>query len=74
MIQVKEKQRVLLDEVKINWFFTERETDVFRAMWNDRENIETIAKQLRRPALEVVLLVIEQAELENIKERRHGLF
>lgn len=74
MIQVKEVRRVLLDEVEINWVFTERETDVFQAMWNDRENVETIAKKLKRPTLEVVLLVIEQAELENIKERKHGLF
>ncbi|WP_438310844.1 hypothetical protein [Sporosarcina sp. FA9] len=74
MIQAKEKQRVLLDEVEINWVFTVRETEVFKQMWNDRENVETIAKKLKRPTLEVVLLVIEQAELENIKERRHGLF
>lgn len=74
MIQAKEKQRVLLDDVEINWVFTERETEVFKQMWNDRENIETIAKKLKRPTLEVVLLVIEQAELENINARRHGLF
>jgi len=43
-------------------------------MWRGRENIETIAKKLKRPMLEIGLLIIEQAELGNIEQRRHGLF
>lgn len=74
MFQAKEVNRILLDEVEINWVFTERETDVFQMMWQANENIETIAKKLKRPMLEMGLLVIEQAELGNIKQRRHGLF
>lgn len=74
MIQLKEEKRVLLDEVDIDWTFTVRETLVFQMMWRSGENVETIAKKLKRPVLEIGLLVIEQAELGNIEQRRHGLF
>lgn len=74
MIQLKEQKRILMDEVDINWEFTVRETEVFKVMWNEQENIETIAKQLRRPMLEIGLLAIEQAELGETEVRRHGLF
>jgi len=74
MIQLKEEKRILLDSIEINWEFTERETMVFGMMWRDQENIETIAKQLKRPMLEIGLLIIEQAELGKIEQRRHGLF
>lgn len=74
MIQLKEEKRILLDGVEINWTFTFRETLVFQMMWRANENVETIAKKLKRPMLEIGLLIIEQAELENIEVRRHGLF
>ena len=74
MIQIREEKRTLLDDVDINWVFTVRETEAFKTMWNRQENIETIAKRLKRPVLEIGLLIIEQAELGNIEDRRHGLF
>lgn len=74
MIQLKEEKRILLDSVDINWEFTVRETIVFQMMWRGNENIEAIAKKLKRPMLEMGLLIIEQAELGNIEVRRHGLF
>lgn len=74
MIQAKERKRILLDSVEIDWEFTERETIVFGMMWRANENVETIAKKLKRPVLEIGLLIIEQAELGNIEKRRHGLF
>lgn len=74
MIQLKEEKRILLDSVDINWEFTVREPIVFQMMWRAGENVETIAKKLKRPMLEMGLLIIEQAELGNIEQRRHGLF
>ena len=74
MIQIREEKRTLLDDVDINWVFTVRETEAFKTMWNRQVNIETIAKRLKRPVLEIGCLIIEQAELGNIEDRRHGLF
>ncbi|MEK5068084.1 helix-turn-helix domain containing protein [Sporosarcina sp. FSL K6-1508] len=74
MILAKEQKRILLDEVDINWEFTDKETLVFRELWERGEDITEIADWLRRPALEVALLIIEQAELGYIKQRENGLF
>lgn len=74
VVQLKEVKRTLLDELDINWVFTERETDVFRDMWKRRKSIEDIAKKLKRPPLEIGLLIIEQAELGNIGQRKRGIF
>lgn len=74
VVQLKEVKRTLLDDVDINWVFTVRETDVFRDMWKRRKSIEDIAKKLKRPTLEIGLLIIEQAELGNIGQRKRGIF
>ena len=74
MIQKKEQKRILLDEVEVNWEFTVRETDVFQEMWNDGKSADSIAEQLRRPMLEIALLIIEQSALDGITPRRHGLY
>lgn len=78
MTQLKEKdkkeKRMLLDKLDINWSFTRWETLVFQMMWRGGESIGTIAEKLDRPILEIGLLIIEQAELGNIKQRKHGLF
>lgn len=74
MIQLKEEKRTLLDDVDIKWEITERETHAFRSMWNRQENIETIAKRLKRPVLEIGLLIVEQAELGEIEQRRNGIY
>ena len=74
MIQLKEEKRTLLDDVDINWVFTVRETEAFKTMWNRQENIETIAKRLKRPVLEIGLLIVEQAELGEIEQRKNGIY
>lgn len=74
MIQLKEQKRILLDGVEINWVFSRYETLTFQMMWRDNESIGTIAEKLDRPILEIGLLIIEQAELGNIEQRKHGLF
>ena len=74
VVQLKEQKRILLDDVDVNWEFTVRETDVFRDMWKRRKSLEEIAKKLKRPPLEIGLLIIEQAELGNIGQRKRGIF
>lgn len=74
MILAKEEKRILLDGVDINWEFTVRETTVFRMMWRDGKSIDSIVKKLKRPALEIALLIVEQSELGNIDQRQHGLY
>ena len=69
MIHAKEQKRVLLDDVDINWVFTERETDVFRSMWEINMSIDSIAEVLGRKHLEIGLLIIEKAELGEIQVR-----
>lgn len=46
MIHAKEQKRVLLDDVDINWVFTERETDLFRALWEADAGLDSIAEEL----------------------------
>lgn len=69
LIHAKEQKRVLLDDVDIDWVFTEQETDVFRAMWVANMSMDSIAKELGRKKLEIGLLIIEQAELGEIQVR-----
>lgn len=52
MIHSKEQKRVLLDDVDIDWVFTERETDVFRSMWKMDMSIDSIAEELGRKKLD----------------------
>ena len=58
----------------IDWTIKESEVLVFRAMWNDGAGLDTIATELGRSQLELTLLVIEQAELGHIEQRRHGVY
>ena len=53
MIHAKEQKRVLLDDVDINWVFTERETDVFRALWEADMSIDSLDQELGRKPLEI---------------------
>ena len=53
MIHAKEQKRVLLDDVDIDWVFTERETDLFRALWEADAGLDSIAEELGRKPLEI---------------------
>lgn len=65
---------IILDKVEIDWVWTDKDLWSFRALWNDGASLEMIAKKLYRPLLEVELLVLDQAELCNIKKRNNGDF
>lgn len=64
----------VLEEVDINWQFSQVELDCFRELWADDVKLEDIALELKREPLEVVLLIIDQAEKRKIKKRKHGIF
>ena len=74
MIHAKEQKRVLLDDGDIDWVFTERETNVFRAMWESDMSMDSITEELGRKKLEIGLQIIEQAELGGIQVRQQGIF
>lgn len=65
---------IILDKVDIDWVWSNKDLWSFRALWNDGASLGTIAKKLNWPSLEVALLVLDQAELGNIKKRDNGDF
>lgn len=66
--------QLLLDSMDIDWIVRAGEPERFRELWNDGENIEEIAEQLKRKPFEVALMVMEQAERGRIEQRSNGLF
>lgn len=74
MIAAKEQKRMLFGQLDIDWLITSSETHTLRVMWNDGAGLDTIAAELGRSQFEVTLLVIEQAELGLIEQRRHGVY
>lgn len=67
-------QHVLLDDIKIKWIWYESELIRFREMWNDGESILDMAKEFRTNQRSIALVVMDQAELGEIKQRQHGLY
>ena len=63
----------MLDSLDIDWKIRAGETEKFKELWNDGENIEEIAKQLKRKPLEVALMVMEHAEHAQIQQRSNGI-
>lgn len=74
MIAAQEQKYLLLDNLDIKWETTSTEIQRFRKMWNVGESVERIAEVLGRKPFEVVFMIIEQAELGEIKDRGTGIF
>lgn len=74
MIAAKEQTHMLLDNLDIDWVFTRVEVQTFREMWVADFSINSIADEMDRKPLEIALLIIEQAELGEIKVRQQGIF
>jgi len=53
--------------------FTDRETDVFKAMWEAYMSMDSIAEKLGRKKLGIGLLIIEKAEIGEIQVRLQGI-
>ena len=65
---------IVLDRVDINWAWSDQDLWSFRALWNDGASVDTIADKLKRSSLDVALLVVDQAEVGEIKQRLDGLY
>lgn len=59
---------------KVNMVFEERELDVFVQYWKDGYGIEDISEEMKRTPTEILLLVLDRAEIGKIKPRKKGLF
>jgi hypothetical protein len=53
--------------------FTDEELNDFTELWNGEISAENIATKMKRKPLEIVLLIMDRAELGIIKGRPEGL-
>jgi len=53
--------------------FTDEELNDFTELWNGEISVENIATKMKRKPIEIVLLIIDRAELGLIKGRPEGL-
>ncbi|WP_060210333.1 hypothetical protein [Sporosarcina koreensis] len=75
MVSIKyEPIHVLFDSFTVKWTWKESELAKFRKMWNDGDHIQDIAKAFNTNKRSIALVVMEQAELGEIKPRAGGLF
>jgi hypothetical protein len=65
---------LLFDDMTVKWTWKESELTRFRQMWNDGDHIQDIAKAFGTNKRSIALVVMEQAELGEIKPRAGGLF
>lgn len=73
MLAAQKSRYALFDNVPVKWFWSDEELIHFRKMWNDGEHIQDIAKEFRTNKRSIALLVMDQAEQDEIKQRRKGL-
>jgi len=64
---------VVLDEVKINFFWSEKEVSDFDYLWNEGRTLKELANYFKRKPEEVLLLALDRGMLEKIKPRSGGL-
>jgi len=55
-----------------NMAFTDTEIEVVREMWTEDRHLGEIAETLRRPEIEVVVLVLDLADKGKLKHRASG--
>lgn len=64
--------KVILEGSKLIW--SHGDIREFRMCWNEGLSIPAIAERLDCKKLDVILLVLDQAESENIKPRNESIF
>ena len=74
MLAAQKSRYALFDNVPVKWFWSDDELIQFRKMWNDGKHIQDIAKEFRTNKRSIALLVMDQAEQDQIKQRRKGLY
>ncbi|WP_426826573.1 hypothetical protein [Bacillus pumilus] len=57
-----------------DFIWCERDIIAFREMWQDHEPIRHIANRLARKVDDILLLILDQAELGRIQPRKGGVF
>jgi len=57
-----------------DFIWDEKDIILFREMWQNHEPIRHIANRLARNVDDILLLIIDQAELGKIKQRKGGVF
>ncbi|MER2169015.1 MAG: helix-turn-helix domain-containing protein [Psychrobacillus psychrodurans] len=62
------------EKLNVNLVFEEVDIAMFINYWNEGLSIKKIAECLRRKPLEIALLVMDRAELGEIKQRPRGIF
>lgn len=61
------------EDLDINQVFELSELERFREMWEDGYGVSKISIVLNRKPIEIVLLILDQAELGKVIPRRLGL-
>lgn len=75
MVSVKhEPLHVLFGDIEVKWTWKESELIRFRQMWREGASISTIAKEFKTNRRSIALVVMDQAEMGEIKSRPGGLF
>ncbi|MRG86980.1 helix-turn-helix domain containing protein [Salinibacillus xinjiangensis] len=65
---------VYIAHEKRNFGWEPEELVKFRELWNAGASIFDIAKELKRPKMEIGLIILDQADEGMIKPRKGGLF
>lgn len=65
---------ILFFNSDINLDFKEQEVEQFKAMWEEGISLENMAKRLKRPQVEIGLLIIDLSYQEEIEPRNVGVF
>ena len=62
------------ESIEVDMMFTESEIYDFIAYWKSGHSVQRIADLLKRNPLEIGLMVIDRAEVGEIKQRPYGIF
>lgn len=62
------------ESIELDMMFTEPEIYDFIAYWKSGHSVQRIGDLLKRNPLEIGLLVIDRAEVGEIKQRPYGIF
>lgn len=61
------------ESIEVNMVFTESEVYDFIAYWQNGHSVQRIADLLERNPLDIALLVMDRAEVGEIKQRPNGI-
>lgn len=61
-----------LEDAAIDWYWNPKEVSHFDYLWNTGVSLEDMAEELKRPVLEVVLMIFDRDYRGKIKPRKGG--